>query len=626
MAQKHHDNIAARVVAVLFAGFFLYTGLFGVFPPSIQRTVHTGAAVALGLLFYAPWRNAPKAVFLAVDAFLAVVAIAVFGYFVWNNELLSNWIVFVSEYTATHYALSIAATLLILEVGRRATGYTLPIVGIIFLVYGRFGFLLPGPLFHAGLSWKKIMEVMYFGFDGVFGIPVAVSATFIVIFIIFGSFFEKAGGGQALMIIGKYLAGRARGGPAKIAVIGSSLFGTISGSAVANVYTTGTFSIPLMKKLGYKPSFAGAVEACASTGGQLAPPIMGAAAFVMAELTGFPYVRIIAAALIPAVLYYLSIFLRVDFEAASQGIKGLPKEDLPEGKEVLLQAPLLLPLAVLIILLVRGHSAMLAGVYAIFTTVAVSWLRKETRITPLRFLEALEVAGKRTVTIAVSTAIAGMIIGIVSYTGLGLNFVGIVTGLTEGIVWIGPIMVAVASIILGMSVPTTVAYIIVAAVAVPALRELGFDLLPAHMFAFYFAVISMISPPVAPASLAASEIAGTSFFRTGFAACQIGLVTFVIPFMFLYSPQLLMFGTAGRVILATATAAIGVTGFTAGLKGWLISKLSYLERALFLIGGMAMIKPGITTDALGLGALGVGVVSMIYRKLRLQRKQDRKVT
>lgn len=617
--QKYRQNVLITGIAVAFALFFLYTAYFGTFPASIQRSVHLVFAIVLGFLLYTPWPGKDKKLFYTIiDMFLALVALLVFGYFVWNQEILTNWIIFVTSFGPQDFIISIIATLLLLEVGRRATGYALPIVGIIFLLYGRYGNILPGLLYHGGLSWEKLMEVLYYGFDGVFGIPIGVSATFIIIFIIFGCFFEKAGGGESLMDIGKYLTGRTRGGPAKIAVVASALFGTISGSAVANVYATGTFSIPMMKKLGFKPRFAGAVEACASTGGQIAPPVMGAAAFVMAEFTGFPYARIAAAALIPAILYYFSLFLSVDLEAGMTGIRGLSKDEIPKRKEVIAQLPILLTIVVLIVMLTIGYSAMLAGGCSILAIVLISWFNKKNRMTPGRILEALEMSGRRTVLIAASCGIAGIIIGVVSYTGLGINFIGMVLGLPGNISWMAPILIAMMSIVMGMCVPTTVAYIIVAAVAVPALRKLGFAILPSHMFAFYFAVISMITPPVAPASLAASEIAGDTFFRTGLTACKLGIVTFIVPFMFLYSPELLLQGSAASVLLASITSVIGVIALTAGLKGWFGIYFKSLERIAMVLGGLLLIKPGFITDAVGLCLVLIPVITFYKRKAALK--------
>ncbi|MCR4426537.1 MAG: TRAP transporter permease [Firmicutes bacterium] len=616
---RYRSNTVVNVVAAAFALFHLYTAWSGVLIPALQRTIHLTFAVTLVFLMYPPRKgSASSPTWLWVDALLAGVALTAFGWFVVEHDVMATWIVYVSSFETHHFIIALAATVLLLEAARRSSGYALPIVGVVFLIYGWLGPWLSGPLRHAGLTIRDSMEILYFGFDGVYGIPVGASATLIVIFIIFGSFFEKAGGGGALMDIGKYLAGRTRGGPAKIAVIASGLFGTISGSAVANVYATGTFSVPTMKRLGYKPSFAGAVEACASTGGQIVPPVMGAAAFVMADVTGIPYVRIMAAALIPAILYYSSLFLMVDFEAARTGIRGMSADELPSLKQVLSQVHLALPILVLVGAFISGVSPMRAGLYATIATVAVSWLGTGERLTPRRILDALQTAGKRTAMIAAATGIAGMVIGIVTYTGLGLNFVGLVSRFSGGTAWVGLILVALASIILGMSVPTTVAYIIVAAVAVPALRALGFDLLPSHMFAFYFAVISMITPPVAPASLAASEVAGAGFFQTGILACKIGLVAFLVPFMFVYSPELLMFGTPWGVLMAALTAMVGVVAFSAGVYGWFLVRLGAPSRVLFTAAGLLMIKPGGYTDIIGLVAIGLVLALPLRRKLRAE--------
>lgn len=607
------ENCLIKILAVSLSLFALYTALFGVFPASIQRTVHLMLTVMLGLLL--PGAAGTKEMGAnkrLINLVCLVLSFVVFGYFVKRQDILSNWIPFVSQFGQGDFIICVIATSLLLVVGRRFTGNALPIIAVIFMIYGRWGSFLPGFLQHANFSWERVMEIFFFGFDGVFGIPIGISATIISVFIMFGCFFELSGGGEALMDIGKYIAGQTRGGPAKIAVIGSALMGTISGSAVANVYATGTFSIPMMKKLGFKHEFAGAVEACASTGGQLVPPVMGAAAFVMADYTGLPYARICLAALIPAFLYYLSLFISVDIEAATTGIKGLPREDLPNRKTVLRQLPLLAPVIVIILMLTIGYSPMLAGVYSIATSIIVSYFTPY-KLTPKRIFEALVLSGKRMIMIAVSTAMSGMIIGIIVYTSLGMNFLALVSSLPPSMIWIAPIFVAAASIILGMGVPTTVAYIIVSAVAVPALKIVGFGVIESHMFAFYFAVLSMITPPVAPASLAASEIAGASFFKTGMTACRVGLVTFIIPFVFLYNPELLFVGERITVVIATITASLGVFTFTAGVRGWFVITLRFYEQILLCVVGLLLIKPGITSDLAGISLLIIASTSIFIR-------------
>jgi TRAP transporter 4TM/12TM fusion protein len=602
-------------LAVAFAGFHLYTGVFGIFVPTLQRTIHLLFAMVLGFLMYPPHGRAMGSIPAVIDGFLAVVALISFGYFVWNYEALSEWVTFITLFKGEDYLVAILATFLLLEVTRRAAGLPLVLVGIAFLLYGRLGPWMPGALRHTGFGWGEILESMYFGLNGVFGIPIGVSATYIVVFIIFGAFFEKAGGGRAIMDFGRYVAGRFRGGPAKVAVITSSLFGTFSGSAVANVYGTGTFTIPMMKRLGYRPVFAGAVEAAASTGGQIMPPVMGAAAFIMAEFIGVPYAHIAAAAAIPAILYYLAIFMAVDLEAARIGLKGLPREELPCIKDLICQIHLMLPLGVLVWALVSGYSAMRAAVYAILATISVSLFRRQDRLTPRRMVEALSTAGRRTVMMGAATALSGIVIGIVTLTGVGLNFVGVVVGLSGGVPLVSLLLVMVATIILGMGVPTTVAYIIVAAVVIPALESLGFPALPSHMFAFYFAVIAMITPPVAAAALAAAQVAGAGFFRTGFLACKLGIMAFIVPFMFIYSPELLLMGRPLTILLAAITASAGVVALSVGIFGWFRIKLNVTPRLLFVFGGLLLIKPGWITDLVGLTFLAFGAF-LVRRSVR----------
>jgi len=606
------DNLVITVLAIAFAGFHLYTGVFGVFVPTLQRTIHLVFAGVLGFLMYPPHRRLMGGSILVVDGLLGAGALMCFGYFVWKHQALSEWVNFVTPFGQADYLVTILATVLLFEATRRSAGLPLTLVGTAFLLYGRLGPWLPGALKHTGFTWAEILESLYFGLNGVFGIPIGVSATYIVVFIIFGAFFEKAGGGHAIMEFGKFLAGRFRGGPAKIAVVTSSLFGTFSGSAVANVYGTGTFTIPMMKRMGYAPAFAGAVEAAASTGGQIMPPVMGAAAFVMAEFLGVPYARIMAAAAIPAILYYLAVFMAVDLEAARIGLRGLPREELPQLWDLRRQAPQILPLVVLVWALVTGYSPMRAAVYAIAATVIVSFLRRQDAMTPRRILEALAMAGRRTVMIGAATAVSGIVIGVVTLTGVGLNFVGVVVGLSGGIPLLSLLLVMVATIILGMGVPTTVAYIIVAAVVIPALESMGFPKLPAHMFAFYFSVIAMITPPDAAAALAAAQLAGAGFFRTGFLACRLGIMAFIVPFMFIYSPELLLMGHPAAIVLAAITASVGVVSLSVGVFGWYREKLPILVRLLFVAGGLLLIKPGWITDAIGALLLAIGAF-LVYR-------------
>lgn len=615
---KYRDGIVITIISMTYSLFFLYTGFFGLFEAPIQRSVHLIFAIVLGLLYYRPSTRWNKKAALALDCLLAAAAVVAYGFFVVNKDLMNSWMMFISKYTDGMFVICLICLVLLIEVGRRSTGVALPIVAIVFIVYALYGNHLGGVFQHRGFSLRRVMEFTFCGFGGVFGMPISMCSTLIVIFIIFGCVYEEAGGGTFLMDAGKFVAGRSRGGPAKIGVITSSLFGAISGSAVANVYATGSFSIPMMKKMGYRPEFAGAVEATASTGGQLAPPVMGAAAFVMAEYIGVPYVEIMIAALIPALLYYLSLFLQVDFESALHNMKGLDAEEIPSWESIWKRSYYLIPLVLLVVLLLRGFSAPLSGAYSILSVIVVSYLSKDSRLTPKRLIKCFSLAGKRTVMIASSCAISGIIIGVVAYTGLGLNFVGSVAAMGSGSLWIAPVLVALACIVLGMGVPTTVAYIIVAAVAVPALKTLGFETLACHMFAFYFALVSMITPPVAPASLAAAEIANTKFMKTGFEAAKLGVITFIIPFMFLFAPELLMIGEAKDIALAIVTSIIGVVSFAAGLKGWFLVKLPVLLRILYIGAGFCMIKPGLMTDLVGISIMTVGLVWILFTRTKLK--------
>lgn len=605
----------AYLTAMMLSLFTIYTAIFGVLTPSLQRTIHFFLSICLGLLLS---KNKQKKendrYWQIINVFLYFFAMITLSYFIiYDDRILSDWVIFISEFEKMDWIVSVLTTIFVLAVGYRLTGSALPIIAVSFMLYARFGSVFPDFMRHAGFSWQRIMEILYFGFDGVFGIPLGISATVISIFIVFGCFFEACGGGDALMDLGKYIAGRSRGGPAKIAVVGSSFMGTISGSAVANVYATGTFTIPMMKKVGYKPEVAGAIEACASTGGQILPPVMGAAAFIMADYTGLPYGRIALAAIIPGVLYYLSLFLSVDFEAAQTGIQGLNSAELPKRKVVLKQLPLLAPVLTIVVMLVLSYSAMLAGVYATGVSIVVSFLTPHNKMTWRRILDTLVLAGKRIVVIAISTAMSGIIIGVIAYTSIGMNFIALVMSLPPEFLWVAPMLVAIAAIILGMGVPTSVAYIIVAAVAIPALRKIGFGMLESHMFAFYFAVLSMITPPVAPASLAASEIAGSTFLRTGKEACKFGFVTFIIPFYFLYRPELLFIGDIHTICITAIISLLAVVALVAGINGWFIIRMNRLDRILCCLAGGLLVYPSAMTDIIGIAGLTIFFVSVIVR-------------
>jgi TRAP transporter 4TM/12TM fusion protein len=508
------------------------------------------------------------------------------------------------------------AILLVIEAGRRVLGWIMAVVPLIALVYASAGPLWPGMLAHRGFSPLQIIDYLYLGYDGIFGMPVGVSATYMVLFIIFGTFMEKSGTGQFIMDFAFLLTGRSRGGPAKAAVVASALFGSVSGAAVANVYTTGTFTIPMMKRTGYGPAFAGAVESVASTGGQLMPPVLGVAAFVMTEWIGVPYIDICKAALIPAILYFLAVAWMVHLEALKTKLPGLTAEQIPKRRDVFGRAYLFIPLAALIYVLLSGYTVFRSVFIAIIVAFVVSFFRKDSRMGIKKLLGALELGAKRAVTIAVATSCAGIVIGVFTLTGVGLSMTSSIVLYFKEYLLLALILTMFASIILGMGVPTVVAYIIVATLAAPLLTRLGLPLLTAHMFVFYFGIIAMITPPVAIAVFAAAEIAQSNYLNTGINAVKLGIVAFLVPFMFVYGPALLSIGSALEVLLATFSAIVGVISMGAGLQGWLLTRTAVWQTILLLTAGLALIHYGLITDLVGL-SLFVGVLGIQKVRLRL---------
>jgi TRAP transporter 4TM/12TM fusion protein len=470
----------------------------------------------------------------------------------------------------------------------------MPITALAFVAYA---------LFVAKVAPGSVVEINYLTTEGIFGIPLSVSATYVILFILFGAFVERSGAGKMFMDFALSLTGHSVGGPAKVAVITSGLFGTISGSAVANVMTTGTFTIPMMMRLGYRPAFAGAVEAVASTGGQIMPPIMGAAAFVMAEFLGVSYLTVAVFALIPALLYYVAVFVAVHFEALRTGMKGLPREECPRLLPVLKErGHLFLPLVIIVAVLVSGYSAPFAALFGILSVVPVALMRKSTRseINLKGIVDALDSGARGALTIAAACACAGIVIGAIAQTGLGLTFTSFVLAVAQNNLIPALVLTMLAGIILGMGLPTTPAYIIQVALLVPALVKLGIVVQAAHLFVFYFAILSAITPPVALAVYAACGLSRSNLWETGWAAVKLGATGYIVPFMFAFSPALLLLGPWPESSLATLTALIGVTCLAGSLHSFFfLGPASAWQRVALLVAAICLIKPGWITDLAG---------------------------
>lgn len=494
-------------------------------------------------------------------------------------------------------------------------------LALVFLLYNFFGKYIPGVLGHGGMSIKRVLNHMVWGSQGILGTGIDVSATYIFIFVLFGAFLKHSGFSQFINDLSLTLVGRTSGGPAKVAVIASALLGMINGSAIANVATTGTITIPLMKKTGYKREFAAAVEAVASTGGQFAPPIMGAVGFVMAEFLsdGGGYRKVMIAASVPAFLYYFSLLLSVHFEAKKLGLKGLSPEHIPNAMKVMKQGGhLIIPLVVLMTLIFMGRTPLYAGVWATFSTVIASWLKKETRMDLKKIKDAIVEGSQSAIGVGVSCVIIGIIIGTVSLTSLGLNMGNLILSMVgQDQLYLGGLMVMIMSIILGMGVPGVAAYVIVASVAIPVLTRIGVIPIAAHMFCLIYACLSNITPPVAMSSYVASGIANSNQTKTSLIAVKLGLTGFLVPFFFLGNPILLIGATNAptlATIIAITTATIGVAALTGGLEGYLLTKCSILERILLIGAAFCAISPETKSDIVGVSIVIAIILFQFIKK------------
>jgi len=509
---------------------------------------------------------------------------------------------------------TIAGILLILEITRRVAGLALVIIAAIFILYGFMGPWLPGFLQHSGYRPDRFFTYLYTDM-GILGPTTAVSSTYIVLFITFAAFLQASKVGDYFVNFAFAVAGRRRGGPAKVAVFASGLMGMINGTSAGNVVATGSLTIPLMKRVGYKGRSAGAIEAAASTGGQIMPPVMGAGAFIMAEITGIPYTDLIVAALIPALLYFASVYFMVDFEAARTGIKGVPRKELPDISRLLRRIYLFSPIIILIGALFMGYSVIRAGTVALASAVIVSWL------TPfplglVGMLKALNLSARMAVQLIAVCAAAGIIVGVIGLTGVGLRFSSMLLAIASNSQLLALLFAMAISVLLGMGMPTTAAYAVAASVVAPGLIQMGVEPLVAHFFVFYYAVISAITPPVALAAYAGAAIAGAEPMRTSLTAFKIGLAAFIVPFMFFYHPTLLMVGENATIALHFATALLGVFLLAAGAQGWFFGMANWLVRILLLVAALSMISGTLMTDLVG---MGLAVALLLWQtKLRPQ--------
>jgi len=603
-----------RVVAIAMSIYHLWAATFGAPEAMMHRSVHL--TFTFGLIFLTSLSSRKKGLSLVMDLVLLAAAMISMAHIFLNYEYVVTRYPYVQSLSGWDFWLGIVVTLLLLEASRRTIGWALPLTAVAFLLYGLFGQHLPGLLRHTGFSLETLIDQLYLTTEGIFGIPLGVSATYVILFVIYGAFLEESGTGEAFTNFATSLVGGTKGGPGKISCVSSSLFGTISGSAVANVMVDGWLTIPLMKRAGFRPQAAAAIEATASTGGQIMPPVMGAAAFVMAEFTGISYVDICKHALVPALLYYLALFMAIHFEASRSGLLGLPKEERPSLSSVMKEkGHLFIPIGVIVYFMIAGFTPMLACLYAIASVLPSSFLRKESRMGLRKILRALEAGARNMLPVAAACACAGIVVGIINLTGLGLKFTGIMLDVAGGSLAPALILTMITGIILGMGLPTTAAYIVQASLLIPALIKLGVPVIAAHLFVFYFAILSAITPPVAMAVYAAAGISGSNVWQTGLQAVRMGATGFIVPFMFVYGPSLLLMGNWLEIIMAIISASVGVILLSAGLMGWFVGETRLWQRGLLVLSAILLIKPGLTTDLVGAGiALIVGLWQTVEKK------------
>jgi len=602
---------AVGVAAVAMSLYHVYAIAFSPPEPLTFRATHLAFAMSLVYVLFPARPGRRGRLAWAVDGALVAATLAVTGYLLLSYDYLTNRIYYVDDPRPIDVVLGVATVLLVLEATRRIIGWALPITALVFLAWG---------LFVTRVDPMLALDQLYLTTEGVFGPTLGVSAAYVLVFVLFGAFMERTGIGQLFMDFALSLTGHTAGGPGKVAVVSSSLFGTISGSAVANVMVDGPITIPLMKRTGFRPAFAAAVESVASTGGQIMPPIMGAAAFVMAEFLSVSYLQVTLWALIPALLYYGACFAAVHFESKRHGLKGVPRAELPAfGRVMLDRGHLFLPVAVILGGMFAGYSAPLCALAGAFSCIPVALLRRSTRagITLRTVWEALEDGARNALAVAMACACAGIVIGMITLTGLGISFTQFIVALSQETLLLALVLTALAGVVLGMGMPTTPAYIVMVSLLVPALVKLGVDTPAAHMFAFYFAILSAITPPVALAVFAAASLAKADLWSSGLAAMRVGAAGFIVPFMFVYNPVLLMVGPWHEILLASATALVGVVCLAGALHGWLLARAAMWERACLLAAALLLIKPGWATDLAGLGLLAA-VLLVQFRRTALR--------
>src|SRR5690625_3499998 len=606
----------ARLVTIISVGlalFHLITSFTGPLVTLQHRALHTGVILMLVFLLYPSRKNAPQQRASSIDFLLALLSLATIIYIFVDYMGIVNRAGLPNQ---NDIIFSLLMVILVIEGGRRVVGNGLTVLCALFLLYAYFGPNLPRIIAHRGYHIDDVVTYMYLTTEGIFGTAIGVSATYIFLFVLFGAFLNRTGMGQLFNDSAMAISGHTSGGPAKVAVISSGFLGSINGSAIANVVTTGSFTIPLMKRTGYSNNFSGAVEAAASVGGQILPPVMGATAFIMAETLGMPYAQIALAAIIPGILYYLGVLTVVHLRAKRRGLRGLSRSELPSIKTVMKErGHLLIPLIILIYMLFGGFTPIYAAAWAIISTAVISMFRKTTRMNLKGFIQALEDGTRSALGVGMACAMVGIIVGVASLTGFGLKMTSAILFLGNDVLLFTLFFTMIASIILGMGLACSSTSIITSSMAAPALVQFGVEPFVSHMFVFYFGILANLTPPVALAAFAGAGISGGEPNRTGFISLKLAVAGILVPYIFVYSPELLMQGTnVANIIWITTTAAIGIIALGAALEGYLIEHINWIVRLFAAAGAITLVIPGVWTDLIGFSLLMIVIITQLFSR------------
>ena len=607
-------GLIVKIITIAFSVWCIYVTLFATFLEEIRLTSFLGLIILLGFLVYPAKKGDIRENHMPwYDMVLMALGVCSFFYFTFNaNAIVQQG----TRFAPYQIAIGIVGIIILLELTRRCVGIPILIVALIFVVYA-LGIGLTNPSFFGRVRY--FVRNIFYTKEGILSTPINVCSRYIVIFIIFGAFLERTGISQFFINLANCAAGKYSGGPAKVSVISSALCGMVSGSSVGNTVTTGSVTIPMMKKTGFRPEFAGAVEAAASTGGQIMPPIMGAAAFLVADFLGVPYSTILVAAIIPALLYFIGIFISVHLEAKKEGLSGIPADQLPHFGQLAKKIYLLLPLVMLVVWVSGNYMTMQrAATYAILLSILVSLFDKDNRITPRKFFDALEAGGKGTITVAAACGVAGIISGSITMTGLANEMINGIIAVAGSHLIIALLLTMLCCIVLGMGVPTTATYCIMAATCAPILIRMGVPAIAAHFFVFYFGIVADITPPVALAAYAGAAIAKSNPMKTALRASQLAIAAFMVPYVICYNPALILVdSTPLQVVIVFCTTLIGLFALAAAFEGYVFTRTPVWMRPLFALGGILLIAPETVTDVIGLLLVFAGLLIQ-YRRSRAQ--------